>query len=801
MKTWIDDLRYAWRRVCHSPGFSLAAVLMLGLGIGASVAMYSVLQGVILSGMPYPGGDRVVAVSAINPRQGNVEAGLTQAEAQGFAEAKDGPFEAFGYYDWNSLTVLDADKPRELSIARVSAGFFHALGVAPLHGRWFEPADMQGQDGGVILSFTEWQRLTGGDPASIGSFIDTVDSGRLRLVGVMPPEFSYPDGVIGAWRPYPVAEMQSDNPVYWNARFMSSVGRYDYSLSPQVARERSQARLDAVRESFGTPDVGWQVRATPLLEEAIGDAGTVLWASFGVALLVLAIACANVAILIDARQIARAREQAIAQALGAGRRRLFRVMLFELGLLALGGAALGVAVAALSLHLLAGLAAESVPRAGEIRMDRGVLAFALLLGVMTPMLSVVLGALRVRGEPGDAMRSGGKGAGDMVAGRTRLLPVLGVALSTLGLFAAAALVASLVRVQDVDPGYRTDNTQVLQLFRDGGPAQWASFAAELETRLRALPGVTQVAIASSAPLSGIGSFKIDVAVPGREDPEPLQAGLRRVSPGYLDTLAIPLLEGRNFEAGDRAGSERVAIVNRRFAEQVFGSESALDKTVSLPLGRGERINYRIVGVSEDIRDNGLRQTPRAEVLVSFAQEPWVGLSLLVHTATPLPGMAAQMREAMWQIDPREAATREYYMPDEFELELKPARFFAHAVGGFSLCALLLAALGVYAVASQHQQQRRAEYGLRLAIGAPPARLARQSLAGSLRGGLAGVVLGALAGWAALRFLQAQLFEFGVGYAPWFGLAIVGVTAAVLAAALPPALRAGRTEPMTALRHD
>jgi hypothetical protein len=164
MKTWIDDLRYAWRRVCHSPGFSLAAVLMLGLGIGASVAMYSVLQGVILSGMPYPGGDRVVAVSAINPRQGNVEAGLTQAEAQGFAEAKDGPFEAFGYYDWNSLTVLDADKPRELSIARVSAGFFHALGVAPLHGRWFEPADMQGQDGGVILSFTEWQRLTGRRP-------------------------------------------------------------------------------------------------------------------------------------------------------------------------------------------------------------------------------------------------------------------------------------------------------------------------------------------------------------------------------------------------------------------------------------------------------------------------------------------------------------------------------------------------------------------------------------------------------------------------------------------------------------
>lgn len=801
MQGFVSDIRYAWRRLGHSPGFVLAALLMLALGIGASVAMYSVLQGVVLSGMPYPGGERVVAVTTTNAQQGDAEAGLTPAEAKDLAEAKDSPFEAFGYYDWNGLTFLDADRPREVSIVRVSSGFFPALGVAPLHGRVFDESDMGDEQGAVILSFTEWQRLTGGDPAAIGSVIDTVDNGRLRLVGVMPPEFSYPDSVIGAWRPYRHAYLPQDNPAFWNARFVSAVGRFAEGISAPLASERLQVRMQAVRENYRQPDIGWRAEATPLLQEAIGDAGPVLWASFGVALLVLAIACANVAILIDARQIARSREQAIAMALGAGRRRVYRVMLMELGLLALGGAILGVGIAALALQALSGLAAGSVPRAEEIQLDRGVLAFALLLGIATPLLAALLGSLRLRGEAGDAMRSGGKGGAMMIAGRTRLLPVLGVALSTLGSFAAAALVASLVRVQNIDAGYRYENTQVLQLFRDGGPAEWARFAVEMETKLRAMPGVTHVGLTTAAPLSGIGGFQIDAAVPGRDAAEPLQANLRRISAGYLETLAIPLLAGRNFDATDRSGGERVAIVSRRFAEQVFGAESVVGQTIALPLGQGERLDYRIVGVSEDIRDNGLRNAPQAEVLLPFVQAPWVGMSFLVRTATPLPGIAAQMREAMWQLDPREAATREYAMSEEFESQLGPARFFARAVGGFALSALLLAALGVYAVAAQHQQQRRGEYGLRLAIGAPPARLAQQSLNDSLRGGLLGIVAGAATGWAVLRFLQAQLFEFGLGYAPWFGLAVLGVALAVVLAALPPALRAARTEPMTALRHD
>jgi predicted permease len=480
---------------------------------------------------------------------------------------------------------------------------------------------------------------------------------------------------------------------------------------------------------------------------------------------------------------------------------VYRILLMELGLLGVGGAILGVAFAALAMELLVGLAEGSVPRADEIALDLNVLIFALLVGLATPLLSALLGTLRLRGEPSDAMRGNGKGAAAMHASRTRLLPVLGVALSTMALFAAAALVASLVRVQDVDAGYRPDNIHVLQLFRDGGPEQWSAFADEMQTRLRALPGVTHVGLTTAAPLSGIGGFQIDAAVPGRADPEPLQAWMRRVSPSYLETLSIPLLAGRNFDASDRRGWERVAIVNRSFATRVFGAESAVGKTIALPLGEGDRVPYRIVGVSGDILDDGLRNAAAAEILLPFSQSPWVGQSFLVRTATPLPGIAAQMREVMWQIDPREAATREYFMPEAFAVELRSARFFARAVGGFALCALLLAALGVYAVASQHQQQRRAEFGLRLAIGAPPRRLTRQLLGDSLRGGVLGIVFGAVVGWAALRVLQAQLFDFGLGYAPWFVVAAAGMVAAVIAAALPPALRAARTEAMIALRQD
>ncbi|MBX3725342.1 MAG: ABC transporter permease [Xanthomonadales bacterium] len=800
MTAVLSDLRFAARRLRHSPGFAAAAVLMLALGIGASVAMYSVLQGVVLSGLPYPGGERVVAVAAHNPQQADSFARLSTAEAVRLAKDPDA-FEAFGWYDWAGMTVLDGERPREVTINFVSAGFFPALGVAPMLGRTFEPADMGDEQGAVVLSYLEWQRLTGGSREAVGQLIDTANEGRLRIIGVMPPQFAYPIADVGAWRPYRNARLQADQPGYWNARFLDAVGRFPPGIGADAALQRVQALADSVREERGQPDAGWRITATPLLRDAVGSAREALWAAFAVAVLVLLIACANVALLLDARQIARRHEQAVAQAIGATRARLYRVLLLELGLLGLAGAALGIALAALVLAGLKTLAEGSVPRAGEIDLDRGVLLFALAIALATPLLAALMGSLRLRGAPIEAMRSGG-GKGAIAGGsRTRALPVLGVALSTLGLVAAAAMAASLVRIKDVEPGFASANVQALQLFRGGGPAVWTGFAGRLRSELAALPGVAGVAVTTAAPLSSIGDLQLDMRVPGRAEPEPIQASVRRVSAGYLDVLGIPLLAGRAIADSDGAGSEKVAVVSRALARRVFDGADPIGRTVEIPLGEGGFTGYRIVGVAGDIRNAGLRRAPEPEILVPFAQAPWVGITFLVRSEGALPGMAAQMREAMWRIDPLQAATREFALADELADELRPARFFASTVGGFALCALLLAALGVYALAAQRQQERRAEFGLRLAIGAQPRRLARQSLAASLRGAAAGIVVGAVLGWAMLALMRAQLHDFGAGYAVWLALAALAMVVSVLLAALPPALRSARVDPMTALRQD
>ncbi len=797
MNALFHDGCYAWRRLRKSPGFAATASLMLGLGMGLGVAMFSVLQGVVLSSLPYPGGDRVVAVTAVNPQQGGAAGGLTPAEALQLAQSD--AYEAFGYYHWGGMTLLSEGQAREVRIAQVSQGYFAALGVAPLLGRVFEVDDMDGAQDGLILSHGEWQRLSGGDPEVVGRTIDTVEHGRMRVIGVMPAQFSHPSALIGAWRAFPAAAIQPQSPAHWNARHVDAVARVAAGQTGRAALERAQTVADAVRQSYAMSDVGWRLQATPLLTQVVGEAAPVLWASFAVTMLVLLIACANVAILLDARQIARSEEQAIAQALGASRQRVFRVLLLELALLGAAGALLGWVFAAGALHLLAGLAESSVPRTDEIALDGEVLLFALGVALATPILAGLLGALRLRGEVIDAMRSGGKGMATMHAARTRWLPVLGVALSTMALFAAAAMVASLLRVLDIDPGFRSEHVHVLQLGREGGPQEWASFAEQMQDKLQAMPGVSEVAVATAVPGSGLGTFRIDVAVPGRAEPEALQARLRRVSPAYLDLLSIPILAGRNFQESDRPGSERVAIINRSLAESVFGQQSPLGQVLTLPLGEGDRVPYRIVGVSADVRNEGVRLAASAEVLLPFAQEPWIAMSFLVRTSGELPGIAEQMRTAVWEIDPNEGITRQFQMDERLALDLKPSRFFARAVGGFALCALVLAGLGVYAVAAQHQQQRRAEYGLRLALGAPPARLAGQSLTASMLASGIGILAGAVGGWALLHLLRSQLFEFGSGYLPWFAAAVLGIALATLTAALPPALRAARTDPLVALR--
>jgi len=794
----LDDLGFATRRLRRSPGFAVATVLMLTLGIALSVGMFATVRGVLLASLPFPDAPRVVEVTADNPRQGVEASALTPAEAMRLTQP-DAPFAQFGYYAWGGLSVYDGERPREFSLAIVSPGFFPALGLAPMLGRSFDDAEFEPGADAVLLSHAEWQRLFGGDPAAIGQRIDTSD-GPMTVIGVMPPEFAVPSDTVGAWRPFVRGRLTPDKPWYRFARFINAVARLPADVDAAQVDERLAAISAQLGAELGLADDGWRTTATPLLERMVGELRGVLWSAFAIALLVLLIACANVAIMLDARQLAQRHEQAVAQALGASRWRLYRVMLLELGVLALLASVLGGALAGQGVELLRTLAVDVLPRADGIAMDRSALAFAVLLAVLLPFVALLAGSLRVRGDSSEAVRSGGRGLVGGDRRRQRMLPTLGIALSTVSLVAASALLFSLDRLQRVDPGFASDNVHALQFFRDGGPDEARKVARPLLEKLQALPGVEQAALTTVAPLAQHGGFSIDLQRRERSEPEPFQVGLRRVSPDYLDLLDIPLVAGRGIEAADGEGAEPVAVINETLARRSFGDESPLDRMIGLPLGQGERVWHRVVGVMADIRNDGLRASPAPELLVAFDRDPYLGMTFLVRTAKPLPGIAAQMAEALWQIDPREAITEQYALADSVQQQSATVRFFARTIGGFALAALLLAALGVYAVAALQQQRRVGEFGLRLAIGARPVLLARQVLRESVRPLIAGITLGLAGAWLALRLLEAQLFGVGSG----LGAVVPGVLVLALAAmlaALLPAWRAARTDPMQALRSD
>lgn len=790
------DLRYVLRRLLQAPGYSLAVVLMLALGIAISTTLFAVLSGV-LGSLPFPQSEQLVVVESDSPERGVREGGLTPAEARRL-EQPDSPYTSMAYFNWGGMTVLTGERPREFNIAVVNPGFFPTFGVQPLLGRWFEAEDHAGERGAVILSHAEWQRLLGGREDAIGQVIETTEGG-MQVIGVMPQEFAIPSTSVGAWRPLLDSTFAKTEPWIWNARYLDAYARLD----PQVDAAQRAQRLDQISSelvqshSLGLPR--WGLGDRPLLDSIVGSLRGVLWGVFGIALLVMLVACANVAILVDARQVALRHQQAVAQALGATRSRLYRGLLLEIGVLTAIALALGGLLSTLSVDALRELARGSLPRVDAIAIDARVWMFALGLGLLVPLIAAAAGALRLHSRAMEAMR-----AGRGVLGRSAqraFLPAIGVALSTAGVVAGGALLVSLWQLQSVDPGLRHQGVYVLQLFRAGDDDARRDFAQRLSEQLQGLPGVQQVALVSAAPLSIIGNFSSDLKLPERDRPEPFQLRIRQVSPDYMSLMQLPLIEGRGIEETDRTGSEPVTVINQTLARQLFGDASALNRIVELPLGQSERIAYRVVGVSGDIRNRGLRASPGPELLIPYASSPSMVMSHLLYAPSGLSNYEKLLTDALYQVDPREASTQIYALSDAFDAELAQARFFARTVSVAALSALLLAAFGVYAVAALRQRQRVSEFGLRLAVGAAPWALGLQSLKESTRVAAAGIALGLLGAWAVLHVLSAQLFGLE-GIQPLVMAAGVLLLAlASVLAALAPALRAARTDAMSALRDN
>lgn len=789
------DLKLAIRRLARAPGFALAVVLMLAVGLALSVAMFGVVRGV-LGALPFPGGDRVVVLYGANPQQAVSNGGLTAAEVDRLAlEDPASPFRAVGDFSWGGVTVFEAGRPREITVGVIGSGFFPALGLAPLHGRWFTAEEHAAGTGSIVLSQAEWQRQLGGRAEAIGQTVET-DAGPAVVVGVMPASFGFPGSDVGGWVPH--AAFESTRPGYRFQRSLYGVGWLKDSASDAQLAEWLERQAARVREQHGLPDEGWRFAAPSVLDDLVGPVRGTLWGGLAIALLVLLIACFNVAILLDARQQAMGHQEAVAHALGASARRLWLTRLLELGLQAGIGTFIGTLAAAGALAMVRAAGEALLPRADAIQMDGGVLLFAILLMVLVPVLVLLAAHWRRRGGVIALLRTGNGGM-PRAGGARRLLPAMAIALSTISLVAALALTLSLLKLMRVEPGFRAEGVHALQFFRGTAPSQWGPFAEQYVARLAGLPGVDAVTVTTAAPLSSIGSQAEDVRPSDRPESNAVRSVVRRVGPGYLDVLEIPLLEGRAIGSGDREGGERVAVINRELARRSFGERSALGERIRLAVGRDGLQDYRIVGVMADIRNEGLRAPAAPEVLLSFAQQPWVAMTFLLSVRQPLPGLDRLMTEQLWQLASDQAITRQFSLTDEFDAQLQSSRFFAAIMGAFAVCALLLGMFGVYAVATLAQRRRVREFGLKLAIGARPALLGREVLADGLKLVVLGAAVGMAGAHAVLRLIAEQTYGLDRLLA---GVTLAGgglMALAALLAMLLPAWRAMRTDPLVALR--
>ncbi len=799
----LADLGLGVRLVRRRPAYAVAAALTLALGIGIDTATWSVVDAVLVRPLPYPRPERLVSVMGSRPSRGLDRVSLSPADflafrsgARSFADL--GAFVPFGTVDLTGPGDPGQPEPVQLRRHLVSAGLLAALGVRPAQGRLFAPADYRpGGERVALLSSHLWRQRYGGDPAAVGRRV-LLDGERTLVVGVLPAGFRIPGGdpdlvLPLVWPTGAAADRAS--------AYLGAVGRLRPGVSLAAARAELAVVAGRLERQFPGSNRGLGASLLPLGEAMAGPARTALLAAWAAVGLVLLIACANVANLQLVRAAERGREMAVRLALGAGRARIARQLLAESAVLAAAGGALGLPLAALALRLLPDPRGVYLPGNVDVRLDARALgyslaatAFAALAAGLAPALRTAGRALVLRtGEPPHRQRLQSL----LVAGE--------IAAAAMLLAGAGLLLRGLDRLLSRDPGLSPGRVLALDVAlpasRYRGAAEIARFHEELALRLARLPGATAAGAAKEVPPDEPWSFHPRVA--GRELPPEASTGWEVVTPGYFAALGTPLLRGRPFGPGDRAGSPRVALVNRSAARRFLTSGD--------PVGRRLRFNgdwYEVVGVVGDQWAPSREAEPPPVVYLAAAQSPVPAAMLrsmthVVRAAGEPLALQGSVRRTLAALDPELPAARLGPLADRLAAAgaLVQSRFNAALLSTFAALALALAAVGIYGAMSNLVMARTRELGVRMALGARRGDLLRLVLLRAAALGLAGLLLG-LAGAAALSRLLVSLL-YGVSERdPWTfaATAMISATAALLAALLP-AHRASRLEPVAALREE
>ncbi len=804
-----QDLQYAWRMLVRSPGVTALALVALALGIGANTAVFSVVDGVLLEPLPYSEPDRLAVVWAATPDLLPASGG----EFTGWREQSD-VFSAIAAFHSQPYAVTGG-APEILGGVRASAELFPLLGVAAEHGRTFLPEeDRPGGPHVVVLGHAVWQRRFGGDPSIVGRTI-SLDDEPYTVVGVMPDGFQFPrrgempspfqfPQDVAVYTPLALTPEQAANR---GREYLMVIAR----LKPGVTLAQAQAGMSATAERFAqqfpSTNRNRGARVVGLREQVLARVEPALLMLLGAVGLVLLIACANVANLALVRASARGKEMAIRSALGAARGRVVRQLLTESLVLALVSGAVGLVLALWGVETVRALLPETVPRAEEIGVNARAFGFTLVVSLVTGVLFGLAPALQAsmpRLSP--ALQEGGRSDRGSGSRRLRgLLVVSEVALALVLLAGAGLLLRSFVRLARVDSGVDTRNVLTVDVRLPRGryaPPRQVAFFDELVTRLRALPGVRAAAGIYPLPLSGAeegASFVVD-GRPAAPD-ERVLAGPRFVSPGYFETMGIPVVRGRGFRDSDGREASPTLVINEAMARTYWPSGDPIGQRLAFSGVSGPRVWREIVGVISDVHHSGLDRPSPPEVYCPFAQFPGPGLTLVLRTNGAPRDLVASVEAAVRSIDADQPITNVRTMDELLARSVAPRRFPLLLLGTFAGLALVLAAVGIYGVMSYLVAQRRHEIGIRMALGAEARDVRRLVVGQGMKLVLIGLALGAAGALVLTRVLQGLLFAVSATDPVTFVAVALLLVLVALAACWIPARRATRIDPLAALRYD
>jgi putative ABC transport system permease protein len=811
------SIRLALRALLHRPGFTAIAVLTLALGIGANASIFSVVDAALLRSLPYPDATRLVMPWGysveVQERTGLDRLPWSPGDVRDFV-TRNTSFSSLASVRAERLNLTGRGEPERLGGVRVSRNFFDTLGVQAVLGRTFTESDPE-EGRTVVIGYGLWRRRFGGDPAILDTSI-ALNGEASTVVGVMPQWFCFP--VAGE---LPEGLGYSPNTEVWTLDVMSPqtrasragksfamIGRLREDVSlPAAQADLASIAADIARQ-FPTSNAGWTVRVLPLREQLVGSARPALLLVLAAVGVLLLIACANVANLLLVRAAARHHEVAVRQALGADRVRLVRQMLLESVVLSVLAGIAGLLVAWWGLRVLLTMLPASLPLLSTAGLDWRVVGFTFAVSALTGLVFGIVPAIQaIRLGVTEGLRDGGRGTvGQRRAHRMRNgLVVAEVAMAVVLLIGAALLTRTVTRLLSVDAGFTADGVLAMEVplprtvYTDD---RAVTFFESLTARLAGVPGVEAVGVTSSLPLSGTENLR-QISIEGRPRPNPGQeiiSDFRVVTPEYFRAMAIPQIAGDPLPREPRPGAG-VLLVNSHLAARFFPGESPIGRRMKLTAYDQPGEWFTIIGVVGNTRHTALDSAFRPQVYVHHRAEPYPQMVIVLRTSGDPEAYAGIARAAVLELDPDQPVGRIVSMTDVVSGSIASRRFTMMLVGIFAGLALVLSLVGLYAVVSHSVAARSREMGVRLALGASPARLLRLVIMEGVRLVSIGVVLGLGAALVGTRFIQNLLFGVSAYDPITFVLVPLMLLAAALAGSIAPARRAMRVDPMTALRTE